>query len=67
MMNDESMGAILLGGGVRAPVALPVIDNMQPISSKVFCESLFFSFMFDKIFLPKIGSPLWVASPSFGT
>lgn len=41
MMNDETLGAILLGGGVRAPVALPVVDNTLPISSKVFGTSLF--------------------------
>lgn len=33
MVNDETLGALLLGG--RPPVALPVIENAAPASSKV--------------------------------
>lgn len=34
MVNDETLGALLLGG--RPPVALPVIENAAPASSKVY-------------------------------
>lgn len=44
MMNDDTVGALLIGGGkggVRPPMALPVIDsNSAPIlSSKIFIEN----------------------------
>lgn len=44
MMNDESMGAILLGAAGRAPVALPVMDNSVPVSSKVHFYMAIFKF-----------------------
>ncbi|CAH1237600.1 unnamed protein product [Diabrotica balteata] len=36
MMNDDTLGALLIGG--RAPAAIPVIENSAPSSSKVFNE-----------------------------
>ncbi|XP_018565860.1 uncharacterized protein LOC108906905 isoform X2 [Anoplophora glabripennis] len=37
MVNDETLGALLLGG--RPPVALPVVENVAPASSKIVTEN----------------------------
>ncbi|KAJ8923192.1 hypothetical protein NQ315_001746, partial [Exocentrus adspersus] len=37
MVNDETLGALLLGG--RPPVALPVVENAVPAPSKVLVEN----------------------------